>query len=249
MAAVLAGGHGAVASHWTAARLWNLFDGPAPREAEANIHVTVEAQRRLHGVVLYRRQLDRRARTFRWSVPVTTVSRTLLDLASVMVADELGRATDEALRRRIVRLADVRRLYEQYAGPGRRRLKPLRTVLAERDRDFDAGANDWELRMDRLWDELGLPAAERQHWVRVGGRRYRIDRAIPELRLAVEWVGGHHAQMGRYQRDRMRISDLVLAGWEVIEIPPGWTPQRIRRTVMTKVAERQLLTSARGKPS
>jgi hypothetical protein len=102
--------------------------------------------------------------------------------------------------------------------------------------------------MDRLWDELGLPAAQCQYWIRTGGQRYRVDRAIPELLLAVEWVGAeYHAQTGRYRRDRLRISDLALAGWEVIEVTPGWTPHRLRRTVMAKVAERRLLARARAR--
>ena len=51
MAAVLAAGPGAVASHWTAARLWRLFDGPIPprRAVTRHIHVTTLRQRRLSG--------------------------------------------------------------------------------------------------------------------------------------------------------------------------------------------------------
>lgn len=249
MAAVLAAGDDAVASHWTAARLWGLFDGPPPPQADAALHVTAPTFRRLDGVAPHRRRLAQAERAVRWSVPVTSVARTLLDLASVMDSDALGQVTDEALRRRILRLAELRRLYEQHAGAGRRRLKPLRAVLAERDPDFDPGADKWEKRMDRLWDPLGLPAAERQHWIRTGGGRYRVDRAIPHLRLAVEWVGSeYHGQVGRYRRDRLRISDLVLAGWEVLEVTPGWSHDRIRRTVMHKAAERQLVLDARPRP-
>ena len=44
------------------------------------------------------------------------------------------------------------------------------------------------------------------------------DRALPDLRLVVEWVGSEfHGQRGRFDRDRRRISDLVQAGWDVIE--------------------------------
>ena len=101
--------------------------------------------------------------------------------------------------------------------------------------------------MDRLWDELGLPAAARQHRVTANGRPYRVDRAIPELRLAVEWVGNEfHGQRGRFARDRIRISNLVLAGWNVVEVTPEWTPARLRATVLAKVAERQRLLMGRA---
>jgi hypothetical protein len=39
----------------------------------------------------------------------------------------------------------------------------------------------------------------------------------------------------------MRISDLVQAGWDVVEVTPEWTPHRVRATVMAKVVERRRL--------
>jgi hypothetical protein len=120
-------------------------------------------------------------------------------------------------------------------------------VLADRVPGYDPGANDWEQRMDRLWELLGLPPAVRQCTVRVGGHRYRVDRAIPELKLAVEWVGKEfHSLSGRFVRDRLRISDLVQAGWDVVEVTPEWTPERIRATVTAKVAVRRLMISRSG---
>ncbi len=96
--------------------------------------------------------------------------------------------------------------------------------------------------MDEIWDQLGLPAARRQYVITTRGGRYRVDRAVVDLRLAVEWVGSEfHGQRGRYSRDRLRISDLVLAGWDVLEVTPNWTPERLRRTVLAKVAERKRL--------
>jgi hypothetical protein len=96
--------------------------------------------------------------------------------------------------------------------------------------------------MDRLWAELGLPAAHRQLRVGVKGRRYRVDQAIPELGLAVEWVGSEfHGQRARFGRDRTRISDLVPAGWDVVEVTAEWTAWRSRATVSAKVAERRRL--------
>lgn len=44
----------------------------------------------------------------------------------------------------------------------------------------------------------------------------------------------------------MRISDLVQAGWDVLEVTPDWTRDRIRATVLAKVAERQCLFGKRA---
>ena len=145
----------------------------------------------------------------------------------------------EALRRGAVDLRELRRIVDLHAGGGRRRLAPVRLVLAERLPGYNPGANDWEKRMDRLWDDLGLPTAERQYSIVAGGVRRRVDRAIPEVRLAVEWVGhGYHGQVGRFSRDRIRISDLVQSGWDVLEVTPGWTPERLRATVLAGGSKR-----------
>ncbi len=242
LAAVLAAGPGAVASHLSAAELWELFDGWVPAGRRDVIHLVGPRQRHLSGVQLHRLRVDGRDRTRRGLVPVTSPARTIFDLASVFDAEALGRCTDEALRRRLLTLTELRRLFDRHAGAGRRRLGPLRVVLGDRVPGFDPGANSWEQQMDRQWEQLGLPAAVRQHTIRVGGRRYRVDRAIPELKLAVEWVGTEfHSLNGRFVRDRMRISDLVQSGWDVVEVTPHWTPKRLRATVLAKVAERRLV--------
>jgi hypothetical protein len=250
LGAVLAAGPAAVASHFTAACLWDLFDGPLPVAVPPGIHVIAPRPRRHPGVIVHRHRLSDRERAARFSVPVTSTARTLFDLSSMVDATQLGRCTDDALRRGLLDMGQLRRMLDQHCGPGRRRLSPLREVLSERIPGFDAGANDWERRMDQLWDQLGLPVARRQHVIKTKGGRYRVDRAVVDLRLAVEWVGTEfHGQRGRYTRDRLRISDLVQAGWDVVEVTPNWTPERLQRTVLVKVSERQrLLPGDRAEP-
>jgi very-short-patch-repair endonuclease len=242
MAAVMAAGAGAVASDLTAAQLWGLLEELPGRRAGHPIHVSSDAQRRISGVKAHRRRLTARERTKLGYIPVTTAARTIFDLGTHLDGDALGRVVDEALRRRIISIDDLRRSLDAHRGPGRRRLEPIRVVLAARIPGYDPGANDWEKSMDDLWDRLGLPPADRQFTIQVGPRRYRVDRAIPELKLAVEWVGSeYHGQVGRFHRDRLRISDLNLAGWEVVEVTPGWTQERIRSTILAKIAERGVI--------
>lgn len=242
LSGVLAAGPAAVASHATAACLWDLFDGRPPAEVRPGIHVIAPNARHHDGVVVHRQRLGDRERSVRFSIPVTSTARTLFDLSSMLDSAQLGSCTDQAVRRGLLDVKQLRRLYDEYRGAGRRRLSPLRQVLADRMPGFDPGTNDWERRMDDLWDQLGLPTARRQHVIQTTGGRYRVDRAVVDLRLAVEWVGSEfHGQRGRYSRDRVRISDLVQAGWDVLEVTPNWAPERLRRTVLAKVAERQRL--------
>lgn len=207
---------------------------------DAPIHITAGRQHRLDGVAVHRRALDRSEIAVLRAVPVPSVPRTLFDLSAPVDVEVLSRCTDEAIRRRLLRLGDLRRLLEVHHGAGRRRLRPLREVLGDRVPGFDPGANEWELGMDRLWDRLGLPVAERQYPICTSGGTYRVDRAVVDRRLVVEWVGQEfHGQRGRFARDRIRISDLVQAGWDVVEVTHEWTPERLRRTVLAKLTERQ----------
>jgi very-short-patch-repair endonuclease len=89
LAAVLACGEGAVLSGRAAAHLWGLVKGPAPAP-----EVTTVSERRIRGVTAKRsRHIE--ATTHR-GIPITTVPRTLTDLAAVLSLDALARACHEA---------------------------------------------------------------------------------------------------------------------------------------------------------
>jgi hypothetical protein len=115
-AALLACSTPAVLSHLTAARLWDL---PAPESEE--IHVTVD---RRHAT----KRAGIRSHRVRWlahddvcrhyRLPLTTVRRTLLDLAEHLSLRDLERATDQALGRPLVSRAALGRALE--LAPGRR---------------------------------------------------------------------------------------------------------------------------------
>jgi hypothetical protein len=173
---------------------------------------------------------------------VTSAERTLFDLAATTPAPELGRLCDEALRRRIVTLGRLHALVKVHGGGGRRRLEPIHAVLADRIAGYDPGANDWERRMDRMWDRLGLPAAERQYRVRVGRRTYRPDRAIVDLKIAVDWTGfDPHGLRGNVDRDSDRRAALAAAGWYPLDFTSRSRPEVICRAVLAVVAERRTL--------
>jgi predicted transcriptional regulator of viral defense system len=96
MAAVLAVGESAVLSHFSAALLWELIDRAPP-----SIHVLVPGQgtRRRSGLVIHRtRHLPPEHRIERSGIPVTTVGRTLLDLAAMLPPKRLRFAVEAADR-------------------------------------------------------------------------------------------------------------------------------------------------------
>jgi predicted transcriptional regulator of viral defense system len=95
LAAVLACGPRAVLSHRSAAAHWGLL-----RTDQTRIDVTAPRGRHgAPGIRLHRsRSLDAQDTTHHQGIPVTTVSRTLLDLASTARASELERALAQAER-------------------------------------------------------------------------------------------------------------------------------------------------------
>jgi predicted transcriptional regulator of viral defense system len=92
LAAVFACGDGAVLSGRAAAHVWGLVKG-APPQAE----VITPTERRIEGVRTQRsRHLDAQDVTLFNAIPVTTVPRTVVDLAAEIPEDALARACHEA---------------------------------------------------------------------------------------------------------------------------------------------------------
>jgi predicted transcriptional regulator of viral defense system len=126
MAAVLACGEGALASHRNAGAHWGI----APYHG-ARIDVTTTARGRTGpaGVTVHRvRALHPEDRAVREGIPVTSVARTLLDLAEIVSPRRLERAFEGAERLRVLDAAAVQRLLER--SRGRRGLRALRALLA-----------------------------------------------------------------------------------------------------------------------
>ena len=89
MAAVLAAGPGAVLSHRSAAALWGIRNGTA-------IEVTTPHRVRRPGIRARGATLPPDEITTRAGIPVTTVARTLLDLAAVLARHDVESAFHEA---------------------------------------------------------------------------------------------------------------------------------------------------------
>src|SRR3954469_3980913 len=125
MAATLACGDGAVLSHTSAAALWEI----RPSDMVV-IDVTVPgaAGRRRPGLRVHRDPaLGRDEVTRRHGIPVTTVARTLLDLAAISPPRALQRALDEAAVARRLDLGLLDAVIARHAG--HHRAAKLRAAL------------------------------------------------------------------------------------------------------------------------
>ena len=93
VAAVLAGGRGAVLSHRSAAHMLRLTSGTPP---SPEVTIPVSSGRARSGVVIHRSPLHTLDVSRLDGIPITIVPRTLLDLAATLSSVDLARACHEA---------------------------------------------------------------------------------------------------------------------------------------------------------
>jgi hypothetical protein len=172
MAAVKACGKGSVLRGRAAAHLWGLTKGPAPTP-----EVLTPTERRVKGIRTTRsRRIDRRDVTKRYGIPITTVTRTVVDLAADSTPEELAlqfhaAATRYKVKPHHVEAVLVRRRNAKGAIKLRRVIYgDTRALLSELERGFIAllEANDLPLPktnipvdghwVDCRWEEYALTA-------------------------------------------------------------------------------------------
>ena len=159
-------------------------------------------------------------------VPVTSIPRTLLDLAGtgaltledlVVIADDL---VCEHVRYLHPRTARVDVGGTSSAMPASRRpaagLPLLRKSLGLARVGVDSPP---ETRLRLLFGRSGLPAFEPSYvLLDQQGTPLWIDLACPEFRLAVEYDGGHHLTPAQQLADALRNERTVDAGWRQLVI-------------------------------
>ena len=125
LAAVLACGDQAVLSHHSAACLWGLM---RPRRGLVDV-TNPQNSRGPTGIRLHRSRLTGDERTVEARIPVTSVARTLLDLAEVLDEDGLRRTFEEADRLKLLQMPELKWVCSR---AGRRKgLVALRRLIAD----------------------------------------------------------------------------------------------------------------------
>lgn len=210
MAAVLAAGDGAVLSYRSAAFLWGIF-----RSRQYEIDVTTPFKRRPRaGLRLHHSHLPADEVTTRDGIPVTTVPRTLFDLAGIVSAGQLARAVAEAESRRLWDSLSLAGLLTRH--PRRPGAAVIRAVI---DGDSGITRSDLEDLFVPLVRSARLPRPETNGWLLLGGSWIEADCIWRRQRLIVELDGGAtHATRRAFETDRARDRALIAAGWRVIRI-------------------------------
>jgi hypothetical protein len=221
---------GSAVSFRAAAALWDFES--FPRDG-LEITVPERSRRRLDGVIVHDSAVvGNLHRATVMGIPVTSPARTLCDLTAVERPWKVERAVDEALRRKLVSLRALATVAEELHGRGRRRCTMMREILEHRLPGSHPGESEPERRIADLLVRVGLPEPARQHWVRLGARRYRIDLCYPEHRIAIEYDGwDFHKGRRAFDNDRARANELVLLGFSVLRFTSRSSDQTIVETV------------------
>ncbi|MBM3674468.1 MAG: DUF559 domain-containing protein [Actinobacteria bacterium] len=255
MAAVLASGDGAVASHESAACLWGLpgFELLAPR-------VTVQRRpRRLQGI--------KTCQTFTFpsshrsvvdDIPCTSVARTLFDLCGTIRLERVERTLDTALGRGLVTVQVMRETLEQMGRQGRDGTAVMTVLLAPRGDGHIAPESELEARFLRLVHEGGLPTPDQQVDLGDdGGWVGRVDFFFRDAGLVVEVDGMafHDALLdrradarrdARLRRARFRVERFR---WGDVVQRPEYVRQRLRDLLEDRPSPSPETVASSSRPS
>ena len=195
LAAVMACGPGAVLSHRDAAQLWELRQNNS-----ALVDVTVPSQNgrvRRKGIRVHRSgRLGPEEVAQRSGIPVTTVARTLLDLADVLDLQALRRAVTEAEYRDRFDLTAINAVVQ--SNPGRRGRKLMTAAVGGRSHRTRSPLEDRFLRFRERW---GVEEPESGVWI----DGYEADFIWTRVGLVVELDGvAAHGTRRAVNADRLR---------------------------------------------
>ncbi len=226
LGACLAAGPQAVASHESAAWLWDLTGRTPPRVP--CVTVPRPAHPRLSNAVVHRsRDLDPARTVFHRNVPCTDPIRTLVDLAAVTGPALITGAVDRALARGLLSTEAITAEIDRRASKGRAGIRALSHILSDRGLVGVPEPSVLEADALRLFAKWGIAVQSRE--VRSGpDGRYRIDFVLtPPVAVEVDGYAYHWSPEAK-ARDEARRNQLRLSGifllvytWRDIRFEPA----------------------------
>lgn len=214
-----------VASHWSAAALWQLHGarpGSRPEVAVRRGRTTVLPGVRQHETTQFVGidpvEIE--------GIRCTDIHRTLLDIAHRVELARFVLFVDDARRRDLVDWRSLLRYYRRFGRRGRNGSAHLRALL---DAHFGSQAlpdSGFNREVGQRLIDAGLPRPVFEYTVVFPDRSTaRYDLAWPELRVAVELHSATwHLTRSALSNDARKITDAIRLGWQVL--PFTWDQWR-----------------------
>lgn len=234
MAAVLACGPEAALSHASAAALWGIRPNAAER---TDVSVPRTGKRTRPGLRIHRpRTLPETEVTARHGIPVTTVARTVLDLAQRLSEAHLENLLNEVERRELTDYPALRALARAHTG--HRGAPELLNALRTHEAGTKLTRSDLEILFRQLCKDHQLP--EPQVNRRIKGKT--VDFLFEAASLIVEadsWA--YHKTRRSFESDRARDVLTATAGYRTLRFTDRQLqnePKRVAAAVATVLADR-----------
>jgi hypothetical protein len=223
--------------------LWH-FKGFADDVIE--ISTTGRIRKRPPGIIVHRpRRLLSGEITEVDGIPVTTPARTLIDLCATRLPVRAERALDEALRRKLTTLNELRNYLRLEARRGRNGVRAMRSLLDARQPSYVPTDSELEDDFEALMLASSLPPPLRQHPLFHGNRLIRVfDFAYPDAMLGIEGQSyEHHDGRIPWSRDQGKDNRAGSIGWVTlrytrydIDERPEEVIEEIRTTLLSRLA-------------
>jgi very-short-patch-repair endonuclease len=209
LAAVLAGGQGAVLSHESAAALWEL----RPRTGRL-IDVTTGPHGKRPGIRFHRIPLEPTETTTRKGIPVTTPERTIIDIAATLTPNQLERAIRQAEYDHLTTLATLTSGLSPRRGAAK-----LRAAITRAESGKGISRSKLERKFLAFLRKHRLPVPDLNAGMRLDGRWIEADCMWREQRVIAELDSrAAHLNVHAFESDRYRDLRLQAAGWAVVRI-------------------------------
>lgn len=213
---------GGVLSYLTAAAIHGLL----PFSVLPHVTVPPSGSARCRAARVHREVVPEVDRVWRGGRRVTSVSRTIVDLAGVLDRATLEEVIDAAFCRKLATPASVLAALRR-AGRRRKGAQLLRGVLEVWSERIEPGSVA-EVRLLRSLADLGVTGLVTQHEVLDDDGAFvaRVDVADPERRRALEYDGLEYHGPRAWARDEPRLARLRQLGWRVdtvtkLDLLPG----------------------------
>jgi hypothetical protein len=213
-AALLWAGDGSAVHRRSAAVLFEIAE-----RSTRHVEIVGSTRKRIHAGITYTcSRLTRHDVRPHKGFIVTSVERTLIDLASVWSEEQLAVGLDDALRRRLTVASRISRRLEELGREGRKGSGVLRKLLAERSGLDEFPESALETRFFEFVHRYGLPVPQVQRrFTTEDGRVRRVDFFFSQACLVIEldsyeWHSGRRA----WEQDLMRRNELQARGFKVM---------------------------------
>jgi very-short-patch-repair endonuclease len=228
----------AVVSHFSAAQVHMMSFVPIDR---ASVTVKSHTTHRFPGAEIFRCIDMRQQHIEDWrGLPVTTIERTVVDLASAVSLRHLAVIVDELLASRRTTLDALDGVLGDVAKKGKPGVRAMRSILEGR-----SGGRQRQTKLEalgaRILRSAEFPRFEVEYPLPWDSDR-RYDVAFVAAQLAIEWDSFRwHSQERMFRSDRERDRDAMEHGWIVLRFT--WqdvteTPEKVESSVRRLLMQR-----------